>query len=140
MNLQDILSRYASGNADPDLAAQSEQHFDTAARSVPPDVLGQGVADALRSDQTPPFGDMLGQMFGQSDPQQKASVLNQLLQTLGPGALAGLGGGLLGRVLGSPAAASPIPRAPSITPEQASRLSPADVSEIAAHAEHVKPL
>jgi hypothetical protein len=154
MNLQDILSRYAGGNVDPSVAAQSDQHFDTVARSVPPDVLGQGVAGAFRSDQTPPFGQMLGQMFGQSNPQQKASVLNQLLGALGPAAASGIGGGLLGRVLGGlggaggmggglggmgGSAGTSMTQAPTITPEQASQLSPDQVNEIATHAERHDP-
>jgi hypothetical protein len=37
-------------------------------------VVGQGVADAFRSDQTPPFAQMMGRLFGQSSPQQRASA------------------------------------------------------------------
>jgi hypothetical protein len=72
VGLMDILQQYtanAGGSAD------AHQHFDEVARQAPPEVLGQGVADAFRNDQTPSFGEMVGQMFGQSNPQQQAGVL-----------------------------------------------------------------
>ncbi|MEO8080590.1 MAG: hypothetical protein ABI641_08670, partial [Caldimonas sp.] len=56
-----------------------------------------------------------------------------------PGALGSVAGGVLGKVLGgSPAAAGAAPPS-TITPEQASKLSPADVGAIAAHAEQHDP-
>jgi hypothetical protein len=96
--------------------------------------LGQGVADAFRSDNTPPFGEMVGQMFGQSNPQQQAGVLNQLLRSIGPGVLAALGGGILGRMSSAANAGTP-----QVTPEQAAKLTPAQVQEIAAKAEQHDP-
>jgi hypothetical protein len=42
---------------------------------------------------------MVGQMFGQSNPQQQAGVLNQLLRSIGPGVLAALGGSILADVV-----------------------------------------
>jgi len=100
-------------------------------------VLGQGVADAFRNDKTPPFGEMVGQMFGQSNPQQQAGVLNQLLRSIGPGVLAALGGGILGR-LNTPNG-SPTPGVPQVTPDQAAQMTPAQVQEIAARAEQHDP-
>ena len=41
---------------------------------------------------------MVGQMFGQSNPQQQSGVLNQLLRSIGPSVLSALGGGILGRL------------------------------------------
>ena len=37
-----------------------------------PVALAQGIAHSFRSDRTPPFADMVGQMFGQADPDQRA--------------------------------------------------------------------
>ena len=101
MGLMDILKQYTQPTADA--AATSQTHFDEVARSVPPDVLGKGVADTLRSDQTPPLGDMISQMFSRANPQQQAGMLNQILGSLGPGVLSGAAGGVLGRVLGGSA-------------------------------------
>ena len=88
MGLMDILQQYTNPPAisSPNIA---HEHFDEVARAAPPEIVGQGVADAFRSDSTPPFGEMVGQMFGQSNPQQQAGVLNELLRSVGPGVLLG---------------------------------------------------
>ncbi len=102
MGLLDILKQYADPNS-----VQSDRvggHFDEVAQQSNPNDLGNGVAAAFRSDATPPFGQMVGDLFGRSDPQQRAGILNQILQSVGPSVLAGLGGGVLGRVLGGGAA------------------------------------
>ena len=136
MSLMDVLRQYTDPT--PDAAATSEAHFDEVAKALPPDQLGRGVSETLRADETPPFADMLGQLYGRSDPQQRAGVLNQILGSLGPGVLSGLAGGVLGRVLGGAgqgAAAQP----PTLTPEQAKQITPEQAREIAAHAEKQDP-
>jgi len=95
------------------------------------DEVGAGLAAAMRSDQTPSFGTMVGHLFGQSSSTQQAGVLNQILATLGPAAMSAAAGGVLGRVMQ--------PGQTQITPDQASQLSPAQVTEIAAHAEQQQP-
>ena len=84
MGLMDLLQQALSGNA--------ETHFDQVAQQAPPEQLGAGLAAAMRSDQTPPFGHMVSQMFGQSSPAQQAGVLNQILAALGPAAATALAG------------------------------------------------
>lgn len=121
MGLLDILQQAIGGNGSP------EAHIDQVTQNASTGELGAGLAAAMRSDQTPPFGNMVGQLFGQSSPQQQAGVLNQILATLGPAAASALAGGVLGRVLQ--------PGQTQVTPDQASHLSPAQVTEIAAHAE-----
>ena len=126
MGLLDILAQAVGGaNSNP------EQHFDQVAQQASKDELGAGVAEVMRSDQTPPFGELVGKMFGQSAPNQQAGVLNQILATLGPAAASALAGGALGRMLQ--------PGQTQLTPDQASQLSPAQVTEIAAHAEQQQP-
>jgi len=133
MRLTDILNQYADNQ--PDSAPESAPaHFDEVARAAPVDVLGQGVADAFRADSTPPFGEMVGHMFGKSDPQQQAGVLNRLVRSLGASVLPALAGGLLSRI-----AASTPGDVPHITPQQASELTPAEVQEIATKAEQHDP-
>ena len=133
MGLLDILQQYANPSAAP--SGNVADHFDQVAQQVPQQSLGQGIAAAFRSDATPAFGQSVGSLFGQSNPNQQAGVLNQLVQSLGPGALTSVAGGILGRILGggTPGAT------PTITPQQASQLSPDDVSAIAAHAQQQDP-
>ncbi|MDQ3060038.1 MAG: hypothetical protein M3R45_11030 [Pseudomonadota bacterium] len=123
MGLLDLLQQAIGGNA--------ETHFDQVAKEAPPEQLGAGLAEAMRSDKTQPFGTMVSQMFGQSSPTQQAGVLNQILAALGPAAAASLAGGALGRMLA--------PGQSQLTPEQASQLTPTQVTEIAAQAEQTQP-
>ena len=133
MGLMDILQQYTNmtAGATPNSA---HEHFDEVLGTATPEVLGQGVADAFRSSTTPPFPEMVGQMFNQSNPQQQAGVLNQLLRSIGPGVLAALGGGILGR-MSMPSNAGPT----QLTPEQASQLTPDQVQDIASRAEQHDP-
>lgn len=133
MGLMDILQQYvnSSGVSKPNGA---HEHFDEVSGTAPPEIVGQGVGDAFRSDSTPPFGEMVGQMFGQSNPQQQAGVLNQLLRSPGPGVLAAIGGGILGRMT-APANAG----VPQVTPEQASQVTPEQAQEIATRAQQHDP-
>ena len=124
MGLLDILQQ-AIGSGTP------EKQFDHVAQHASTDEVGAGLAAAMRSDQTPAFGNIVGQLFGQSSSTQQAGVLNQILASLGPAALGTAGGGLLGRILQ--------PGQTQLTPDQASQLSPAQVTEIAAHAEQQQP-
>ena len=97
MSLMGMLQRYM--NPASVVPTETEAHFDQVARTAPPDLVGQGIAGALRSDQTPPFNEMVAQLFGNSNPQQRAGLLNELLRSVGPGLLSGLAGGALGRIL-----------------------------------------
>jgi hypothetical protein len=129
MGLLDILNQYTNPSAPP---GNVMEHFDQVAQQAPPQDLGRGIAAALRSDATPAFGQTVGNLFGQSNPQQQAGVLNQLIQSIGPGALTGVAGGILGRILGGGSSSSSVP---TVTPAQASQLSPSDVNAIATHAQ-----
>jgi hypothetical protein len=146
-----ILNQYA--NPTPQ-AGDIEQDFDEVARNADPEDLRQGVDEAFRSDQTPPFGSMLGQLFGQADLNQRTGMLNQLLNAAGPtvlGALlggnagrsGGLGGflgsgghmlgGLLEKLTGAPQ--EPV----QLSPEQVEQLTPAQVEQLATYAERENP-
>jgi len=111
------------------------------AQNAPPEAMRDGLAAAFRSDNTPPFGQMVGQLFGAGNSGQRAGMLSNLIAGLAPGVLASLAGrggnsglgGMLGQLLnrgGAPA---------TITPEQAEQVSPAEVAEIAQHAEQHDP-
>jgi hypothetical protein len=74
----DIMQKYAS--TDPaHIPASVNDDFDRFSRSAPPSSVSQGLAEAFRSTQTPPFASMLGRLFERSPAIQKTSVLNTLI-------------------------------------------------------------
>lgn len=125
MSVMDILNSYVNRPTD------TQQDFDEVSREVPADVLGQGLADAFRSDRTPDFGNMVGSLFGGSNPQQRAGLLGQLIAAVGPSLIATLGSGALGRLLKGGAS--------EISPADAARLDPAEVRDIASAVEKQDP-
>lgn len=146
LDLGKILDRYADQD-DPD---GDGDDFDQVAQQAPAGSVSQGVAEAFRSDRTPPFPNMLAQMFGQSDPNTRAGILNQLIAAAGPaifsgafgpgGMGAGMGGGLgglLGGLLGGGGFGQTT--TPQITPEQASQVPPEAVEELAREAQEKQP-
>lgn len=93
-DLGNLLQQYMGG-AQGGNTVRAEEDFDRVAQEAPREAVAQGVTQAFRSDQTPPFPQMVGQMFGQSNPNQQAGMLNQLIAAAGPsliGMLAGRGG------------------------------------------------
>jgi hypothetical protein len=131
-DLGNMLQQYLDGgaNANTDQAADD---FERVAQQAPRESVAQGVTEALRSDQTPPFPQMVGQMFGQGNPDQRAGMLNQLLASVGPSLLSSVAGGALGHLFGGGQAPA------RITPDQASQVSPEQVQDIAAKAEQHNP-
>jgi len=133
MGLLDILGEYGKS---PQPQGDTPAHFDAVAAEASPSSLGSALTSMFRSNSTPPFGQTVGNLFGQSNPQQQAGILNQIIQSLGPAAL-GAAGGVLSRVLGAQTPSSGA--LPTVTPAQASQLSPADVTGLATHAEQANP-
>ncbi|MEO6409822.1 MAG: hypothetical protein ABIO45_13865 [Burkholderiaceae bacterium] len=150
MTLGDILDQYAVR------PTSTEADFDHVAPQVSPEVLGDGIAEAFRSDQTPAFGNMVGQLFGGSDSSQRAGLLNQLIAAAGPAILAKLGGvlggagaatssgsggggGLLGNVLGGLFGGGSQDAPAHISPADADRITPAQVREMAEAAKQSDP-
>jgi hypothetical protein len=129
-DLGNMLQQYLGGGANAN-QAQAADDFDRVSQNVPREDLARGVTQALRSDQTPPFPQMVGKLFGNGNPDQRAGMLNQLLSSVGPALLSGGAGGILGNLLGG--------GQNRVTPEQASQLSPDQVSQIAAQAEQHNP-
>ena len=107
-------------------------NFDQVAQAASHNVIAEALAAVFRSHQTPAFGSLVGNLFSQSSGEQKAGMLNQLLASVGPAALAQLaGGGTLAGLLGSTGKA--------IIPDQAQKVSPEMVQQLAAHAEKTDP-
>lgn len=130
MGLMDVLSQYAGQPDHP--PPQVTQDFDRVSREAPPEDISDGLAEAFRSDATPPFERMVGQLYDRSDPHQRAGLLNEIL-----GAFGGMGGGLAGNVLGG--ALRNAVRGDRIAPEQARDIPANDVEAAAAEAARRDP-
>ncbi len=130
-----ILQQYngAQPNQAPDTV---DNDFDQFAQAAPQSAMADGLAAAFRSDQTPPFGNMVAQLFGQSNGLQRASILNTLIAALGPTIISqvlsrsGGGSGLAGLLSGGQQ---------EVTPEQAEQIPPEAVQQVAAEAEKKDP-
>ena len=123
MGLLDMLTQAVG-------AGGGTQQFSQVAQSAPSDVLAKGLAEAFASDRTP-IGNMVAQLFAQSNGAQQAGVLNQLIAALGPAASGGLAGGVLGQLMS--------PGQSQITPDQAAQLTPQQVQDVVNHANEVHP-
>ncbi len=110
--------------------AELENHFEAVSGVVPQQQLAQGISAAFNSDQTPAFGQMLGHLFNQSNPEQKAGLLNQLLGMAGPG--------LLSQVLGQAGLGGLTPGS-QISPQQAAQVNPEAVTTLATEAHSQNP-
>src|SRR5438309_5287617 len=124
-DLVGMLQQYAGGASS---TANPEQDFQHVAQNAPQDHLASGITGAFRSDSTPPFAQMVGNLFSNSDGQQRAGILNHLLSAVGPGAA----GGMLGSLLGGQGNRQ-------LTPEQAQQVSPDAVHDLAQQAERSNP-
>ena len=124
-----LLQQYTGGaaaGAQP--ASDVQAHFDEVSQAVPSGTLAQGLAEAFRSDRTPGLPGMLSRMFLQSNPEQKAGLLNHLLTSIAPSTFtqALSGTALAGLFSGGK---------PQVTEEQAQYISPQDVEQLATHAQ-----
>ena len=138
MNVIDILAPYANR------PTGTEADFDEVAPQVSPEALGDGIAHAFRSEQTPAFGSMVQQLFGGSDPTQRAGLLNQLVRRLGPALLGTLAGGIFGNRARAndslpSAAVAGAGTLPTIGAAEAAQVTPEQVREIAEQAEKADP-
>jgi len=130
MSLFDQVSNVLK-NAGASTANPTEQ-FDQVAQTAPQSAIAEGLSAAFRSDQTPAFSNLLGGLFSQSNGEQKAGILNHLIEAVGPSTLAQLaGGGALASLLGG--------GAKELTPQQAENISPELVQQMATHAEKTDP-
>lgn len=126
--LQDYLNPSAAAVGD-----KVDNDFDRVAEKIPQQSVADGVTEALRSEQTPPFPELIGQLFGRSDPQQRADMLNQLIAGINPSLLSSLAGGILGSLFAKNESGT------KITAEQARQVSTNAVQEIAQRAEQHNP-
>ncbi len=124
-DMKGLLTQYASGAAP---GGDAGAHFQQVAQSVDSGTLAQGIAAAMRSDQTAPFAQLVSQLFASGSGDQKMAMLNTLLSNVSPGQRAQLAALIPG--LGMTA---------SVTSEQAAAVSPAAVQNLAQHVEQHNP-
>jgi hypothetical protein len=123
-----LLQQYAGATASS-ASGNTQQDFENVAQHATPSHLAQGLAQAFRSDQTPAFTEMVGNLFRQSNPQQRAGLLNQLLGAA-PGGLGSLASGGLATLLEGRS---------QVTPEQAEALPAESVEQLAQQAQQNNP-
>jgi hypothetical protein len=93
--------------------------------------MADALSHAFRSDQTPSFPEMVSGLFEESNPDQRAGLLSQLLRKLGPAAISSIPAqnalkGALGGLQ-------------SVTPEAAGKVSSEQVQQIAHQAQSADP-
>lgn len=129
-SISDLLKQYTSGGS-PN-PANAADHFDQVAQNAPPGMIAEGLSAVFRSNQTPAFGSLVSNLFSQSNGEQKAGLLNELISSVGPGTLANIAGsGVLAGLLGG--------GANQVTAAQAQSVSPEMVERLASHAENADP-
>lgn len=112
-----------------------ESDFVEVTQQVSAEHVTNGLSEAIRSEQTPPFDQTVGQSFEQGDAHQRAGMLNQLLDAAGPAAVKPLmESGVLLDTLNAIDG-----RDPGVTPEVAEQLHPELVQQIAQQAEQENP-
>lgn len=124
-----LLEQYKGASAqNPPGNVQSD--FNQVAQSAPASAISSGLREAFQSNQTPAFGEMIANLFAQSNGDQRAGVLNHLLGAAEPGALSSGVLSSLGGLLGNRT---------SVTPDQAQQVSPEAVQQLAEHARERDP-
>lgn len=127
--IADVLQNYSQPNAKAD-PREVDSDFEQVAQAAPPSALADGLAGMFRSDQTPAFGNMIGQLFNNSSGDQRATLLNALLSN--PAAA-----GILAEVARS--AGINVPTGGTITPQAAAQIPSDVVQQAAAKAEQHDP-
>lgn len=132
MGLMDVLSHYAGHPNRPPPEVFSD--FDLVAQEADEDDLEYGIEEAFRSDETPPFEQMLGQLFEYSDDDQRAELVNQLQDSIPPAALGGLAGGPLIDLIRRSAQ-----NRRTVGPREVRNIPPTEIETVAAEAARQNP-
>jgi hypothetical protein len=124
-----LLSQYTNASA-ANPPANVQQDFDKVGQTASTSHMAEGLTQAFHSNETPAFGQMISTLFSNSNPEQRAGILSQLLPALGSNIPAGLGGQLASLLQGGTS---------QVTPSQAAQVSPQAVQELAEHAKQNNP-
>jgi hypothetical protein len=131
MGMMDILGRYANERPAPP-QFDIEQDFDQVANEAGPDAIQDGIAEAFRSEDTPPFEEMVAQLFDSSEPRVRAGLLDNLLAGLRPASLGNSHGGL-SEIWRRYAAGA------RVSPDRAANVDASEVQEVARQARKQNP-
>jgi len=126
----DLAERYAA-SSNQGSTEDTHEDFQQVVEAAPKDVVRHGLANMFRSDQTPPFPEMVSNLFSQSNQNQKTGLLNQLLSSVEPDALSGIHG--LGSLTGLTGTTG------NNAQMLATQLSPEQVQQIATHVQNQDP-
>src|SRR5262244_751068 len=119
-DLRAMLNQYVSGGAP---SGDTAAHFQQVAQSVDRGTLAQGIAAAMRSDDTPPFSQLVSQLFASGSGEQKLAMLSTLFASVPPDVRTQLSSMFPG--LGEPVT----------SPTSAQAVSPDAVQQLAEHAQ-----
>jgi hypothetical protein len=132
--VSDIMNKY--GASRPDSIPDSvDDDFDRLSRLAPSAQVSEGLAEAFRSHQTPPFASMLSQLFERSPSNQKSNVLNTLIATLGPALVSQL----LAKHGAGRAATELQAGGAKVSPDVAEQIPSTSIEAVAAEAEKRDP-
>ena len=131
--IANVLQNYSPGG-EPAAAGDVDSHFHQVAQTAPPSDLASGIAAMFHSDQTPPFAQMVSQLFGNSNGAQRASLLNTLFSS-------GAAAGILAQLSQTAGISLPagLGRTAPITPEAAAQITPEMAQQAVAQAEQHDP-
>ena len=133
-HLTEIMDRYRFSGCGivPDSV---DADFDRFSGLAPAAHVSEGLAEAFRSGQTPPFASMLSRLFTYSPANQKSNVLNTLVAALGPALVSQLltehGAGAAGTQL--------LTANVGLLHDIAERIPPSSIEAVAAEAEKIDP-
>jgi hypothetical protein len=90
-SMKDMLAQYTGGAG----GENAEADFHKVAQSADAGTLAQGIAEVMRSDKTPPFAQIVSQLFANASPDQKAAMITALVSAV-PAEQRGTLGAMLG--------------------------------------------
>jgi hypothetical protein len=132
-DVSSVLQQYAADTGVYSIE-KVERDFVRVTQELSTEHVTNGLSEALRSEQTPPFDQVVGQSFEHGDDEQRAGMLNQLLDGAGPAVVKQLieSGVLQG-------GQSDAAQEQSVTPELAGQLHPDLIQQVAREAHQEDP-
>ena len=80
-DVRTLVAQYVSHGGSPQDVASN---FSRVVDAADAEALSPGITEALRSDKTPPFAQMVSELFTNASPDQKVGMLNALLGSASP--------------------------------------------------------
>lgn len=121
-DVKELLGKYATGVTP---TGDAGAHFQQVAQSVDSRTLAGGIAEALRSDKTPPFSQLVSQLFASGSGEQKTAMLSTLMSAIPANQRSKIASMIPGLANASAGSGTP----------PAEGVSPNDVQKLAQHVE-----